>query len=105
VTWVPATKDEVLVVLEKEREGISPERLALMDQYGVDPYPATLSRFDNDERVFVVAKCGSRVIYFEDVEEVFGIATESEGRLTDPADYGGLALTVGELYRQIAQGL
>ena len=103
MTWVPVTKDEIERVMLAEREGIASSYLALIDRYRVNPYPVVIHRFGNDEQAFVVARSPTHVVFFDDIEDIFGIATEDGGRLRECAMYGALALTIGELHRLNAQ--
>jgi len=48
------------------------------------------------EQAFVVARMPARVVFFDDVEDVFGTATESDGKLVDCAFYGDLRLALRE---------
>jgi len=100
VTWTAATKAEVECEILREREAAIPENLALLDQYAVDPYPVILER-EGDEQAFVVARSATHVVYFEDVEEIFGTAREVGGRLVDCAMYGPLVLAVRVLHFEL----
>ena len=97
--WTPATKEEVEAALLAERNGIGASTLGLIDRYKVEPYLVALERFGKEGQAYVVARSSTHVVFFEDVEEVFGIAREEGGRLLDCAMYGGLALAIGELHR------
>lgn len=100
---IPITKAELEPILLNERTGLHPDRLTLIDRYAVDPHPVLVERhFGDEEQVFVVARAANHVVFY-DVEDLFGTATEEDGRLVDPAIYGSLGLAIGvldELLRQ-----
>lgn len=85
-TWKPATKEQVLQIVEDEaaEDDISQWKYLL-----VEPYRCDIERFGGLEDAFVVAKTAKRVVYFDDVEEIFGTANEVDGKLEVLHDYGG----------------
>lgn len=97
VDWIPISKPELERYLLKERDCLYPERRALLDRYAVDPCSVIVERFGRDDEVFVVARAADHVVFFDDIEDEFGTATEAGGRLIDPAIYGPIALTIGVL--------
>jgi hypothetical protein len=58
-----------------------------------------VERSGRTENAFVVAQLGASVVYFDDVEEIFGVAEESEGKLLHPANFGYIAVALRELAR------
>ena len=95
--WRPATKVEVQRAVEAGREGTEPSYWAKLAPLLVDPYPASVDRFGQLAQAFVVARCAARVVYFEDIEDIFAIATERDGLLTDWAHIGSLPLALNEI--------
>ena len=100
-TWKPATKDVVKQIVRDERADIHADYLPLVDSYLIDPYPVVLPRLGTEEQAFVVARSLTHVVYFEDVEEIFGTAREVDGRLVDCAMYGPLVLAVRVLHEEL----
>jgi hypothetical protein len=72
--------------------------------YLIDPQPATIERFGELERAFIVARIGDHVVFFDDIEEDFGTAIESGGMLSNPAAYGSIAVALRELEREAGIG-
>ncbi|MFT3883568.1 MAG: hypothetical protein QM703_28450 [Gemmatales bacterium] len=62
----------------------------------VTPYARSIDRFGGVETAFVVAKGAGRVVYYDDIEDVFGTAVEKGERLLECALYGPLILALKE---------
>ena len=62
----------------------------------VDPFKRCIERFGRVEDAFVVARGSDRVVYYNDVEDVFGTAKEAGTMLIDCGDYGPLILALRE---------
>lgn len=92
-------KVHVCELLDKGLAGIAPARRFHLSFYVVDPYKSKLKRLKNSELVFVVARGRLHVVFFDDVEDEFATASESEGCLTDIAYLGELAFALEELDR------
>ena len=92
--WTPATKDEVLraVRAETSEYDIGPWQHML-----IDPSKRGVERFGSVEDAFVVARGPDRVVYYDDIEDEFGTATETEKILIDYRSYGPLLVALKEL--------
>ena len=97
--WTPASKEECLAEIERQWVGIRLDVKERLSRYLVEPRPALLERFGETENAFVVGQLGIRVVYFDDVEDTFGIAGESDGKLLDPVSFDNIALALRELER------
>lgn len=97
--WRPASKEEALAEIERQWVGIDPLLKARISRYLVEPRPASIERFGRTEKAFVVAELGTSVVFFDDVEDVFGTATESDSKLVDPANFHNIAVALQELER------
>lgn len=62
----------------------------------IDPIKRSIIRFGSIEDAFVVARGSDRVVFYDDIEEDFGTATEAEKMLTDINSYGRLAVALKE---------
>jgi len=98
--WVPITRSEFEDLLSREIAEFEERDVELWSRFRVDIRTAPILRSEQFgiENVFVVAAVGERILFFDDVEEEFGVA-----RLPDSGpieDYG----THGEL-RSALQGL
>jgi hypothetical protein len=74
--------------------------LKAYDRYSTAPFEQSFLRdsLSSVERVFVVAKNGNRSLFFDDVEEEFGIGIpDSDGVLRNPGTFGPLVAAVIEL--------
>ena len=83
--WVPVTRERFESLLSKEVSTLAPDVLRLYRQYAVQPFhfPCQRDQESSVEQVFVLAKKENWVLYFDDVEEDFGVAIPDEG--TRPA--------------------
>ena len=84
-------KIDLLALLEQEAEAVDSGDWG---RFGVPPFYAYLVRVPatGEEPVWVVAKHGRRVIFFDDVEEEFAVGTMSDdGAISDVALVGHLA--------------
>jgi hypothetical protein len=97
--WTPASKEETIAAIERDWIDVSPDVKDHLGRYLVEPRPALIERFGRTENAFVVAQLGSSVAYFDDVEEIFGVAEESEGKLLHAANFGHIAAALRELER------
>ena len=77
--WKPATVEAVKKIIEDDLANCDDEQLAAFRHYGVAPYVAPILRYGKVESVVVVARRGSEVIYWEDVEEGFNLSPMAEG--------------------------
>ena len=91
--WTPATKDEVQrwVQSDADEYDIGPWRHML-----IDPIKRGIKRFGSVEDVFVVARGPNRVVFFEDIEDLFATATEVGQMLEDCHYYGPLIVALKE---------
>jgi hypothetical protein len=79
--------------LSEEVSRLAPDVLRLYRQYAVQPFHLLCHRDQESgtEQVFVLAKKGNRVLYFDDVEEDFGVAIpDQDGVLRQWGNYGPL---------------
>ena len=98
--WQAATAEDVRRAIDQERKQVDPALWASLASLLVEPYPSTVERFGLTECAFVVAKSGSRVVFFDDIEEDFGTADEVSGSLANCASYGPLFLALKEVIRE-----
>ena len=91
--WAPVSKERFAEILSSEIPSLAPEIQRLYEQYAVQPFhlPCLRDQGGAQERVFVVAKNGNRLLYFDDVEEDFGVAIPDEdGVMREWGNYGPL---------------
>lgn len=77
--WKPATVEDVVQFVKSDLLNCTPEQTAAFETHRVEPYLAPIERCGNLEYVVVVAKNGNQVIYWEDIEEGFGISAIDAG--------------------------
>ncbi len=94
--WTPATKSIVARAIDEIATHAGAEIWSHYSPLMVDPYQSKIERFGEVEDVFVVAKLPCRVVFFEDIEEEFGTASEIDGKLVDCLFYGDLRLALTE---------
>ncbi len=84
-TWQPISTEELDAVLAAQIGDCSPAQQELFERCKITPYLAPINRLGNAEAVFVVARAGDLVLYYEDVEEGFNISTLSpDGSIATP---------------------
>jgi hypothetical protein len=91
--WVPVSKEKFEAILTDELETLRPEVIRLYEQYAVQPFQQPCVREENSgiEHVFVLAKKQQRLLYYDDVEEDFGVAIlDGDGVLRNWGNYGPL---------------
>lgn len=91
--WVPVTGEQFESILSEELSTLAPDVLRLYRRYAVQPFhlPCQRDQESGMEQVFVLAKKGNRLLYFDDVEEDFGVATPDEDSvLREWGNYGPL---------------
>lgn len=82
--WKPATIEEVKEIVQNDLSKCDRKQTALFESHKVDPYVASIIRGAGVEYVVVVAPKGNQVIYWEDVEEGFGVsAVGTEGQILE----------------------
>jgi hypothetical protein len=91
--WVPVTKEGFKQILADEIHALRPDVIRLYQLYAVPIFQQPCSREQNSriENVFVVAKNEDRLLYYDDVEEDFGVAKpDTDGVLRNWGNYGPL---------------
>ncbi|HXE33308.1 MAG TPA: hypothetical protein VN087_05300 [Verrucomicrobiae bacterium] len=91
--WAPVSKERFDEILSREISSLAPGVQRLYEQYAVQPFhlPCLRDQGAVREQVFVVAKKGNRLLYFDEVEEDFGITIPDEGGvMREWGNYGPL---------------
>ena len=70
--------NEVNEIVARDLKAFDPEQLAAFNKYRVSPFNASILRNGKMEGVFVVARNGDQVIYYEDVEDGFNVSESAE---------------------------
>ena len=73
-TWEPISEGELVELVEHQLKECPPKLAALFEAHRVPPFRAPITRNGQVESVFVVARKGSEVMYFEDVEDGFNFS-------------------------------
>ena len=96
--WQPISQAELENLIASEVQDFDAEKLALWDRLRVPLEKVSVVRSEawGEEYVFVVARRGHEVLYFDDVEDEFAVGTVTAGKL---AEEGGLA---GELRHAVS---
>lgn len=101
--WKPATKQEVLDALARDLASVDNETTARLGDALVEPEVGQVERCGHPEPVFVVARIGMMVVFFDDVEDNFVLGRENAGPITDTVDCVHLAVALHELKREAAR--
>lgn len=84
-TWQPISAVEIDALLAAQITNCSPEQQELFERFKIIPQLVPITRLGNAEAVFVVAKRGDLVLYYEDVEDGFNISTLApDGTIATP---------------------
>jgi hypothetical protein len=82
--WKAPSTENVKRIVEGDLATCTSEQAAAFNAYCVEPCLAPIVRYGNLEKVVVVARKENQVIYWEDVEEGFGVsAVGAEGNILD----------------------
>ena len=82
--WKPATIESVKQIVLDDLASCNDKQIAAFEAYRVEPYLAPIVRYGAVEYVVVVAHNGNQVIYWEDVEEGFGVsALGTDGKILE----------------------
>ena len=98
--WKPIAEKEFKRLFDHQFSELTKEQKSVFARYAVQWWRATLKRFEggNDEQVIVVAQKGEGILYFDDVEYGFNIATvDDERRIVKP---GGAQCSLKEAVEQ-----
>ena len=94
--WQPISKNDFEVLFMDQLAGLSQQERMAFECYRIPIESAWINRSDECgwERVYVVAKSGEGVLYFDDVEYGFNISQVNEdGRIVSP---GGSQYSLAE---------
>ena len=83
-TWEPISAAELEELVAHQLNECPPQLAALFEKHRVPPFRAPIMRNGRMEHVFVVARRGNEVMYFEDVEDGFNFSPLSaEGHILE----------------------
>jgi hypothetical protein len=100
--WSPVSKETFERILREEIASLTPEATKAYEKYSVTTYEQRCERSVDSgiERVFVVARKGNRLLFFDDVEDEFGIGVpDGDAILRDLGTFGQLVAAVLALDR------
>ena len=81
-TWRPTTREELEVIVAQHLQRCNAEENALFHRLRIPIRATPIDRGGKRECVFVVAEQGERVLFWDDVEEGFELASsDSDGVL------------------------
>jgi len=82
--WKPATIESVKKIVQDDLAKCNQKQAAVFKAYQVEPHMASIVRSGTLESVVVVAHNADEVIYWEDVEEGFGVsAVGADGQIIE----------------------
>lgn len=101
--WKPASIESVRQLVHEGLAKCDREQAAMFEAYRVEPRFAPIVRYGKLENVVVIAQKGNQVIYWEDVEEGFGVSPVStEGQiLHQDCDQNDLALALNAWVEEV----
>ena len=95
--WIPVSREKFESILVEEVQSLTPEVFRIYQRYVVSPYQQFCLRNMSlgTELVFVVGKVRTYLLFYDDVEEDFGVEIpDSDGVLRNWGTYGSLAQAV-----------
>ena len=82
--WKPVGIEKLEQIIADDLRSCSADEIAAFEKHRVTPYAVPIIRLGKVEEVLVVATFGSRILYYEDVEEGFELAElDSKGQIPD----------------------
>jgi len=97
MSWHPISRDNFEHLLREELETLTPATLKIWQKYAIAPYEQSCVRNPDAgiERVFVVARNGNHLLFFDDVEDEFGVGVpDSDSILRDLETFGPFVAAV-----------
>jgi hypothetical protein len=83
MSWKPTNRREIEEILAQQVADLSEDERQAFERFRLEPYQAPITRYGKNEKVFVVARNGDEVMYWEDVEEGFNISPfDRSGQIT-----------------------
>lgn len=101
--WKPATKEDVRSAVRAELDELAPDVRDTLAARLIEPEAATILRSGKSETIFIVARSGIHVVFFDDIEDNFQIGVETAGVVSAPQDYVVLQVALLELARKASQ--
>jgi len=100
--WQPWTTPEIEALLEEDVATLTLDDRASFTSVKVAPRPLASASGGEDQKPthWVVAERAGKVIYWDSVEEEFGVGRLKDGVLTEQANYGELQWALDELLSQ-----
>ena len=86
-TWQPITEAKLSALLTAQLTDCLPNQQQLFERFKVIPYLVPIARSGKIGTVFVVAKLGDVILYYEDVEEGFNVSElTQDGSIATPGN-------------------
>ncbi len=92
--WQKVSREKFQLILDREVAALPLEVANKLMEYSVPIFEQSLFRSEDYgiEKVFVIARSGDRVLFFDDVEEEFGVGLpDPDGVLRHCGSFGPLA--------------
>ena len=96
--WQPWTTQEVVALLEEDVAALSPDESASFTSVKVAPRP--IKPESGEPSHWVVAERADKVVYWDSIEEEFGVGRLRDGALGEKGNYGELQWALDELFAQ-----
>lgn len=87
-SWKAATVAEMTRIIEEELRRCSSEDLALFEKIKIEPQKIRFDRGSFAEDVFVVARHGEKLVFFDDIEDGFEVAVADDDGVIRTAGVG-----------------
>jgi hypothetical protein len=82
--WKASSIEDVRRIVQDDLANCDPRQTAVFEKYRVGPHYAPIARLGGVDHVVVVAKKENQVIYWEDIEEGFGVSqVDTDGKITE----------------------
>jgi hypothetical protein len=102
----PWTTQEVEALLEEDVAKLTPDESASFTSVKVAPRPVTPKGSAEDQPTthWIVAERAGKVVYWDSIEEEFGVGRLRDGAITEQGNYGELQWALDELFGQRPSG-
>ena len=95
--WQKVSRETFQSILDEEVAALTPDTAKILDVNAVPVFEQSCFRSENygTEKVFAVARAGKRVLFFDDVEDEFGVGgPDKDGILRDLGTFGSFIAAV-----------
>lgn len=99
MNWKPVEKHELERIIDSQCKCLSAQEIEFFEKIKVPFEKVNIEREDGIEEVFIVAKFGNAVIFYEDIEGGFEVSKPNNQGII--AEYGTNQFTIQHIINQL----